>query len=107
MGSVLPLAQAVPTENPFGYGAVGLLLAICIWLIWTFIQDIRIQRDRLQQALDLQREATLTALDASRVNADGMRELKELGRLLRRVLEALPQTEDDTPEPRPPTGRRR
>lgn len=94
------LAQAGGNDfsDPFGYGAVGIVLAICIRLIWVFIQDLRAERTRLAEALDKQREATM-------VYAQATREMTDLGRLLRRVLEALPQA-DETPPPRSPTGRR-
>lgn len=89
--------QVAPLDDPLGYGLAGIMLAVCIRLIWVLISDLRARCDRLEEALVIQREATLVYAEATRENT-------ELGRLLRRVLEALPQ--DDTPPPRSTTGRR-
>jgi hypothetical protein len=95
------LAQASDPSfaDPFGMGVVGVLLAVCIRLIWVFIQDLRTERARMAEALDKQREATL-------VYAQATEEMIALGRLMRKVLEALPQA-DETPPPRSTTGRGR
>jgi hypothetical protein len=89
------LAQtpAPDLSDPFGIGVVGVILAACLRLIWIFISDLRERAARLEQALDTQREATLAY-------AEAMQEMKSLGRLMRKVLEALPQA-DQTPPPPP------
>jgi hypothetical protein len=81
--------------DPFGLGVAGVILALCLRLLWVFIMDLRERSNRLEQALEAQREATLAY-------AEAMAEMKSLGRLLRRVLEALPQV-DETPPPRSQT----
>jgi hypothetical protein len=102
VGPVLLLAQQTPLpDDPLGYGILGLVLVLLLtgWLHTRGDYDTqRARADRLEQALELQREATLAYAEATR-------EMKELGRLLRKVLEAMPQA-DDTPPPRPPAGRR-
>lgn len=99
------LAQQTPLpDDPLGYGILGLVLVLLLtgWLHTRGDYEAQKARaDRLEQALELQREATLAY-------AEAMREMKDLGRLLRRVLEALPQVDDDdTPPPTPPRRRPR
>jgi hypothetical protein len=102
VGPVLLLAQQTPLpDDPLGYGILGLVLVLLLtgWLHTRGDYDTQRQRaDRLEQALEMQREATLAY-------AEAMREMRDLGRLLRRVLEALPGADDDTPPPTP-HGRR-
>ena len=96
------LAQVeIPTDPPTTVAGALFIFLVLFLTNWVYTrgsyQDQRDRADRLEKALDLQREATQTALEATR-------ELRDLGRLMRRVLEALPQV-DDTPPP--PPGRRR
>lgn len=97
------VAQSIPTDPPVTVAATlfFVLVAVMTGLLRTK-GDYDAQRERVQrleQALDIQREATAAYADAAT-------EMRSLGRLLRKVLEALPQA-DDTPTPPPtPPGRR-
>jgi hypothetical protein len=103
------LAQSVDlTEAPTSVAAA--LFLIVVGFLTGLIRrgtecDIHKERaERLQEALDEERQAVLLAMDA-------IRELNNLGRLMRRVLEAIPGvgldgTEEDDP-PRAPPRRRR
>jgi hypothetical protein len=97
------IAQSIPTDPPVTVAAAlfMVIVALMTGLLHTKgdydTQKARIER--LEQALDLQREATTAYAEAAT-------EMRSLGRLLRKVLEALPQA-DDTPAPPPtPHGRR-
>jgi hypothetical protein len=102
------LAQTVDlTEAPTSVAAA--LFLILVGFITGIIRrgsecDIHKERaERLEAALDEERQAVLLAMDA-------IRELNNLGRLMRRVLEAMPNVgivagEEDDP-PRPPPRRR-
>jgi uncharacterized ion transporter superfamily protein YfcC len=99
---IFTLAQVnIPTDPPTTVAATLFLIVVLFLTNWIYTKgaynDQKERADRLENALELQREATQTALEATR-------ELRDLGRLMRRVLEALPQV-DDTPTP--PPGRRR
>jgi hypothetical protein len=98
------LAQSIPSDPPVTVAATlfMVLVALMTGLLHTKgdYDALKARADRLEQALDLQREATIAYAEAAS-------EMRSLGRLLRKVLEALPQA-DETPPPPPrsPTGRR-
>lgn len=89
------VAQAGLPENPLGYGILGLIVVLWMtgWLYsrGSYLKEVE-RGDKLEAALEKQREATVLALE-------GMRELRELGELLRHVLEGLPSV-DAPPKPR-------
>lgn len=96
-----PLAQSVDlTEAPTSVAAA--LFMIVVLMLTGMLRrgaecDLHKERaDRLQEALDLERDRAAKLIAA-------LEEAQELGRLLRKVLYALPQV-DDTP---PPPLRRR
>lgn len=102
------VAQAGLPENPLGYGILGLIVVLWMtgWLYsrGSYLKEVE-RGDKLEVALEKQREATVVALDGMReLRQEVAAQLKEQGDLLRRVLENLPPTE--TPKSRSPRTQR-